>query len=647
MIIKRLELNNFGIYAGANHFSFTNKKPIILIGGMNGRGKTTFLEAVLLALYGENSFAYRESKYTTFGKYLASHVNTTNENSNCSIKLEFNLDATDRDTYAITRTWSNSMKRIKWETVVEKNGTVSKFLTDNWAMFIENIFPSGIAGFYFFDGEKIAAQATDSTTQQTKESIKALLGLNVIDLLVRDLTRLLTNSSKKIDTGEENKKLQLIQKNKNDLEQSLNRINDKITKEQNKIAELGKKKEWLVLEYKSKGGELIDNKQELLEKRMKLRADLVNLESNLVDSASGQLPLLMVKGLLEEIEKDALVERDYKYSEIAIDIIERSFSRYQKKYNDSYGQIATFISAMKADVSEKDVNLLYDLQEYEIGQLKMLLSNSLESNKENIRNLFKRKEAINVEINTINSYLDVELDEKEINRLYKNIRVVEQKIISAEAKIEVLQESKKKMEWEINTINSEQEKIVELILQRLESKDDDYRIVKYTQMAKHILEVYKQKLQQRKIEVLSNVMTDCFHRLVAKRDLINRIVIDEKTIEFVYLDKTDKEIARESLSAGEKQLVVISLLWALAICSKKKLPVIIDTPLSRLDSSHRKALMQTYFPNASDQTIILSTDTEIGFQEYELMKENICNAYTLVYDDKTKSTSIVDGYFKR
>lgn len=647
MIIKRLELNNFGIYAGANHFSFTNKKPIILIGGMNGRGKTTFLEAVLLALYGENSFAYRESKYTTFGKYLASHVNTTNENSNCSIKLEFNLDATDRDTYAITRTWSNSMKRIKWETVVEKNGTVSKFLTDNWAMFIENIFPSGIAGFYFFDGEKIAAQATDSTSQQTKESIKALLGLNVIDLLVRDLTRLLTNSSKKIDTGEENKKLQLIQKNKNDLEQSLNRINDKITKEQNKIAELGKKKEWLVLEYKSKGGELIDNKQELLEKRMKLRADLVNVESNLVDSASGQLPLLMVKGLLEEIEKDALVERDYKYSEIAIDIIERSFSRYQKKYNDSYGQIATFISAMKADVSEKDVNLLYDLQEYEIGQLKMLLSNSLESNKENIRNLFKRKEAINVEINTINSYLDVELDEKEINRLYKSIRVVEQKIISAEAKIEVLQESKKKMEWEINAINSEQEKIVELILQRLESKDDDYRIVKYTQMAKHILEVYKQKLQQRKIEVLSNVMTDCFHRLVAKRDLINRIVIDEKTIEFVYLDKTDKEIARDSLSAGEKQLVVISLLWALAICSKKKLPVIIDTPLSRLDSSHRKALMQTYFPNASDQTIILSTDTEIGFQEYELMKENICNAYTLVYDDKTKSTSIVDGYFKR
>ena len=111
--------------------------------------------------------------------------------------------------------------------------------------------------------------------------------------------------------------------------------------------------------------------------------------------------------------------------------------------------------------------------------------------------------------------------------------------------------------------------------------------------------------------------------------------------------KADKDIPRDSLSAGEKQLVVISLLWALAICSKKKLPVIIDTPLSRLDSSHRKALMQIYFPNASEQTIILSTDTEIGLQEYELMKSNICNAYTLVFDEDTKSTSVVDGYFAR
>ena len=91
--------------------------------------------------------------------------------------------------------------------------------------------------------------------------------------------------------------------------------------------------------------------------------------------------------------------------------------------------------------------------------------------------------------------------------------------------------------------------------------------------------------------------------------------------------------------------MVISLLWALALCSKKKLPVIIDTPLSRLDSAHREALIKTYFPQAGEQTIILSTDSEIDFDYHEMMKENIGDEFTLIYDDISKATTIQRGYF--
>jgi DNA sulfur modification protein DndD len=91
--------------------------------------------------------------------------------------------------------------------------------------------------------------------------------------------------------------------------------------------------------------------------------------------------------------------------------------------------------------------------------------------------------------------------------------------------------------------------------------------------------------------------------------------------------------------------MVIAILWALAICSKKKLPVIIDTPLSRLDSLHRTALITTYFPNASEQTIILSTDSEIDRNYYQLMEENVGDEFILNYDEKTRSTTISRGYF--
>lgn len=91
--------------------------------------------------------------------------------------------------------------------------------------------------------------------------------------------------------------------------------------------------------------------------------------------------------------------------------------------------------------------------------------------------------------------------------------------------------------------------------------------------------------------------------------------------------------------------MVISLLWSLAICSKRKLPVIIDTLLSRLDSNHRETLINYYFPYASEQTIILSTDSEITDEYYEMMKENVGDEFTLIYDDNSKSTSIRKGYF--
>ena len=74
MIIKKLILHNFGVYAGTNTFIFNSSKPVVLIGGMNGRGKTTFLEAILLSLYGSNSSAYKESDCDTFGSYLKSYI---------------------------------------------------------------------------------------------------------------------------------------------------------------------------------------------------------------------------------------------------------------------------------------------------------------------------------------------------------------------------------------------------------------------------------------------------------------------------------------------------------------------------------------------------------------------------------------------
>ena len=177
-----------------------------------------------------------------------------------------------------------------------------------------------------------------------------------------------------------------------------------------------------------------------------------------------------------------------------------------------------------------------------------------------------------------------------------------------------------------------------------EQEDKEQRKFRYSNIALDIIDKYQAALQSRKTSVLADTITSCYKKLANKRNLINRVEMCPETLDIRYLAEDNSEVDKNSLSAGEQQLLVISILWALAICSKKKLPVIIDTPLSRLDSLHRTALIQTYFPYAGEQTIILSTDSEIDSTYYQMMKENIGDEYTLNYDEASKSTSIVEGY---
>src|SRR6185436_7598303 len=98
-----------------------------------------------------------------------------------------------------------------------------------------------------------------------------------------------------------------------------------------------------------------------------------------------------------------------------------------------------------------------------------------------------------------------------------------------------------------------------------------------------------------------------------------------------------RELSPERLSAGERQLLAVSTLWGLARASGRPVPVVIDTPLGRLDSTHRQHLLERYFPQASHQVILLSTDKEIDEAAYAKLKPAVSRAYTLRFDDKTAS----------
>ena len=638
MIITKLTFHNFGVYAGNNVFEFESSKPVVLIGGMNGRGKTTFLEGVLLALYGANSFAYSESKYSSYGQYLKAFVNTADGSLETYVELEFKLEKETDERYLIRRSWPGNGQRTRETIQVKKDGQDNTFLTDNWAMFIENILPSGLSSFFFFDGEKIAELAVENTNAQMKESIKTLLGISVLDLLDNDISRIVNRVGKRSNDQVHTKELKILRERKNQTEVALQIIDDRIAETSAQIEEARKKLEKAKVDYTSKGGDIVVQRQDLFTERTALVAKVEQGKETLIGVAASELPLLLVKDLLEDISVQAAKEHETKLLGYTVDKIHSMFETYSDGGDSN--SVRDFISYVENKAAEESTEIVFDISDQSFYQLTLLLGNGLMNAQGNmLQNMATCQKGI-AKIDEIDSYLSVDIDEKVLSKIYKKIKTLEQEIIEHEASLEIAQKQRTGLNGDVMRATSEYNRFVENMLSNLESDDDNGRILKYAHHATQALAEYKIRLQKKKIGTLAETMTKCYKQLANKKNLISRIDMDAVTLDFVYLNADNQIVPKESLSAGEKQLMVISLLWALAICSKKKLPVIIDTPLSRMDSVHRVALIKTYFPNASDQTIILSTDSEIDKHYYEIMKDTVGDEFTLVYDDELKCSKI-------
>lgn len=648
MIISKLTLFNFGVYAGENTFEFHSEKPVVLIGGMNGRGKTTFLDAVLLALYGPNSFAFNESRYKSYGQYLKSFVNKADGTQNTYVELEFKLDSETNETYVVNRQWSGKGQRIHEKISVYRDGEPNKFLTDNWSMFVENILPSGLSNFFFFDGEKIAELALDNTNAQMKESIKNLLGISVLDTLENDLARIVSRIIKRSGSAHDSQELEALKEQQNRADGALRALDDHIGELNTRLGDTQKKLEKAEAYYKTHGGDIVAQQQDLFNQRSYLSATIEQKQEQLIYLAAGELPLSLVSALLQRIQKQAEKEHESKALEYALQKMRNLLNQYKltslRTPSDDVS-ISRFISYIEDQAKEEETPSVYNLSDQALYQVNNLLSGSLLSTKKQTHRVLTERNQSKKQADQIDSYLSVDIDEKSLAKAYKKIKTLEQEIIEIQAEIEAEQKRRVTLHGDVLRANLEYKRFVEGLLAKLELNDDGDRLLKYAQQANDILQEYRICLQRQKIGVLATTMTECYKKLANKKNLIERIEMDEATLDFCYLDYGGELIPNGSLSAGERQLMVISLLWALAICSKKELPVIIDTPLSRMDSNHRVSLITTYFPQASKQTIILSTDSEIDQHYYEIMKENVGDEFTLVYDDIKKCSTIKRGYF--
>ena len=230
-------------------------------------------------------------------------------------------------------------------------------------------------------------------------------------------------------------------------------------------------------------------------------------------------------------------------------------------------------------------------------------------------------------------------------QLYEAMKSIEKEKAVADAEFQKKADSIESMKRQREILIGKRIRLIKGMAEKENTNDDNTRIIKYAAMSIETLTEFKKRLQKEKVERLSKTATDCFKTLVEKSSLAQRIDINPETLDVTIVGADGNELLKNQLSAGEQQMFAVAIVWALALSSGYKAPVIVDTPMARLDSSHRTNFVTKYLPAASSQVMVLSTDEEIYGRYLDMIRENVVDYYTLLYREDEHCTSIVQGYF--
>jgi DNA sulfur modification protein DndD len=238
-------------------------------------------------------------------------------------------------------------------------------------------------------------------------------------------------------------------------------------------------------------------------------------------------------------------------------------------------------------------------------------------------------------------------DEAKIQGVLESIQTANERLISAKATLEVLFDERQAVERERLVLERKRDQFLDQLSEEQASDIISRRVITHSARCRETLAKFRQAMRGRHVERLEQAVTKCFQRLLRKKTLVHRIQIDPESFQLRIRGGNDSLIPAERLSAGERQILAVAVLWGLAIASGRQLPAVIDTPMGRLDSEHRRYLVEQYFPVASHQVILLSTDEEIDGAYYERLQSAICREYVLTYDEQTHSSMIRPGYFSQ
>lgn len=651
LTINHISIENFGPFLERQKFDLTvqESRPVVLLKALNGSGKTTLLTALQVGLYGYKSIpGARRSEY----EQLISGLHRQDAIGPARIEMKITIEVgAYTQVIDIRREWT-AKKGATGQREIFKvfiGNIEDSAFSDEWDDFINGILPIELVNLFLFDGEKIEALANpDKLPALLKRATEVFLGLGGIDGLVNDLRAVERRAGSKATTlsgsggNEAQEQATHYQTQLEDITKRLEILTQKKAQVRTELDLAQRNLEEFSIEAQRNG-------LDAYERAAELKASLDACKNQWNEASSGLanaledplLPLVWLGDLWPRYESQWHQDRKSEHARLLLE----EFSKRDQRILDMMFKKAPQMAPSVSELLQED---LKDLQVarhqspiLQSGGNPVTVNPGIAHAKFQLSKMKKLVISARISLDKAQQAVDQIPAKEQLSKVFDSMRAHTLVVSAAELKLQDLG----KLIEDALTSRAHIESRYNSACQRLrdELKDGVFQIKTFeaADRAKAALAIFKERLLASKAQWLSDMITTEFQNLLHKKNLISRVVVEPKSYAVSIQDTEGHCLPMERLSAGERQILAIAVLSALIRERKGRFPVVVDTPLARLDRTHRESLIRNFFATVSHQVLVLSTDEEVEGSVYTTLQQHMNRELELIFDDHARSSSVI------
>jgi len=681
--ITKLELMNFKRFFGRHEIDLSTQpkegKTIVLVGGENGRGKTSIYEAVNYALYVDSDLQRPNARWMDYRSTMSwpDYRTAVSERLN---RRALDLGHTDywialeltavqhgqERKFRIERRWDVDVRQrciIKPPilTISEKARPIADVPETAYQDFIRDLLPPGVAPYFFFDGARIQEFADDDSAEHAKvmgDAIQNILHIDVYRRLRSDLKKYVADPlEREIQQSEQDDKMHDLTKQAEEIEKDVAAKNRRLRSIQQEREEKEQKRRLVEVELRRVATPSARRHDELIADKERVEGELDILKREL-EEAARSLPLILAGPLLghlqAQLQDEALGHDESHVAELRekLRLLEerlfvgpppvpsdKALSKEQgMTFRSRFREAANDLFQMDA---ERQTTKIHDIGK---GDRERILNHLAQAGNviQTVRELLDRRERLDSELKNIRRELEETSENPEIPRLLKESDDLSERIGE-------LSKEQQQIEFDIRVLYDKKNSLDREIQQyqrKREATTVKKRAVNLAQDAQEALQEFIKRLAPEKLRLLQQYFEEMYWTLrKSDEDPVKTVKIDPETWVVSLLDNSGSPV-KFGFSAGMKEMYALSLIWALAKASGRNLPIIIDFPGGHLDIHNFSALLNNFLPQAGHQVIALSTDREIDSSAAAKLSPHVAQMYRLDWEPSSQSTVIHRGYFE-